>query len=121
MQCVFVLFCFGLQFFSLALVEQNSSPSLSCSAVFLHNGPLSLAERSPEPPPPPSFPLKCLFPSYPPRCRVNYRRLCRPTRGELRMGKVSKFGIFSPAVVGAKVALGETRLNKIRGKVRRGL
>lgn len=35
------------------------------------------------------------------------------------MGKVSKFGIFSPAVIGAKVALGETRLNKIRGKVRR--
>lgn len=34
------------------------------------------------------------------------------------MGKVSKFGIFSPAVIGAKVALGETRLNKIRGKVR---
>eukprot|EP00904_Undaria_pinnatifida_P007536 jgi/Undpi1/3912/HiC_scaffold_16.g07280.m1 len=37
--------------------------------------------------------------------------------GELRMGKVSKFGVFSPAVVGAKIALGETRLNKIRGKV----
>lgn len=36
------------------------------------------------------------------------------------MGKVSKFGIFSPAVIAAKVALGETRLNKIRGKVRRG-
>lgn len=34
------------------------------------------------------------------------------------MGKVSKFGIFSPAVVGAKIALGESRLNKIRGKVR---
>eukprot|EP00752_Nemacystus_decipiens_P012236 g10845.t1 len=32
------------------------------------------------------------------------------------MGKVSKFGIFSPAVIAAKVALGETRLNKIRGK-----
>lgn len=34
------------------------------------------------------------------------------------MGKVSKFGVFSPAVIAAKVALGETRLNKIRGKVR---
>ncbi len=34
------------------------------------------------------------------------------------MGKVSKFGIFSPAVIAAKVALGESRLNKIRGKVR---
>ena len=34
------------------------------------------------------------------------------------MAKVSKFGIFSPAVIGAKVALGESRLNKIRGKVR---
>lgn len=48
-------------------------------------------------------------------------------RGDLRMeekkkkkkrgGKVSKFGLFSPAVVGAKVALGESRLNKLRGKV----
>lgn len=37
------------------------------------------------------------------------------------MGKVAKFGVFSPAVIGAKVALGETRLNKIRGKVRRPL
>lgn len=33
------------------------------------------------------------------------------------MGKMSKFGIFSPAVVVAKVALGEARLNKVRGKV----
>ena len=35
----------------------------------------------------------------------------------LRMGKVSKFGVFSPAVIAAKVVLGEGRLNKIRGKV----
>lgn len=42
----------------------------------------------------------------------------RTSRGDLRMGKVSKFGVFSPAVIGAKVALGENRLNKIRGKVR---
>ncbi|CAM9931721.1 unnamed protein product, partial [Discosporangium mesarthrocarpum] len=41
----------------------------------------------------------------------------RPVRGDLRMGKVSTFGIFSPAVVAAKIVLGETRLNKIRGKV----
>lgn len=44
-------------------------------------------------------------------------------RGDLSMqkkkrrGKVSKFGIFSPAVIAAKVALGEGRLNKLRGKV----
>jgi len=31
-------------------------------------------------------------------------------------GKQSKFGIFSPAVYVAKFALGESRLNKIRGK-----
>ena len=31
-------------------------------------------------------------------------------------GKQSKFGIFSPAVYGAKVVLGTDRLNKIRGK-----
>lgn len=45
----------------------------------------------------------------------------RITRGDLRMakgrkGKIAKFGIFSPAVFGAKVALGESRLNKLRGK-----
>ncbi|KAG5191247.1 proton gradient regulation [Tribonema minus] len=34
----------------------------------------------------------------------------------LHMGKVSKFGLFSPAVIAAKVVLGEARLNKIRGK-----
>ena len=31
-------------------------------------------------------------------------------------GKKSKFGVFSPAVYGAKVVLGTARLNKIRGK-----
>jgi hypothetical protein len=31
-------------------------------------------------------------------------------------GKKSKFGIFSPAVYAAKIALGEQKLNKIRGK-----
>lgn len=31
-------------------------------------------------------------------------------------GKMSKFGIFSPAVIVAKTVLGEAKLNKIRGK-----
>jgi len=32
------------------------------------------------------------------------------------MGKNAKFGIFSPAVYGAKIALGEKKLNGLRGK-----
>ncbi|CAM9722502.1 unnamed protein product [Scytosiphon promiscuus] len=40
----------------------------------------------------------------------------RTSRGELRMAKISKFGVFSPAVIAAKVILGQSRLNKIRGK-----
>jgi len=32
------------------------------------------------------------------------------------MGKQAKFGVFSPAVYGAKVVLGTGRLNKYRGK-----
>jgi hypothetical protein len=32
------------------------------------------------------------------------------------MGSMAKFGIFSPAVYGAKVLLGQGKLNKIRGK-----
>jgi hypothetical protein len=42
-----------------------------------------------------------------------------PTRkGDMQMmgGKKAKFGIFSPAVYVAKIALGEKKLNKIRGK-----
>ena len=36
---------------------------------------------------------------------------------ELYMGgKMSKFGIFSPAVIAAKFILGEAKLNKLRGK-----
>ena len=31
-------------------------------------------------------------------------------------GKKAKFGIFSPAVYGAKIVLGTDKLNKIRGK-----
>jgi len=34
----------------------------------------------------------------------------------LYMGNMAKFGIFSPAVYGAKIVLGQERLNKIRGK-----
>ncbi|CAM9199948.1 unnamed protein product [Chrysoparadoxa australica] len=44
------------------------------------------------------------------------RSMASVRRGDLRMGKMSKFGIASPAVIVAKVALGEARLNKIRGK-----
>jgi hypothetical protein len=41
----------------------------------------------------------------------------RGARGMSMMGgKVAKFGIFSPAVIAAKIILGETKLNKIRGK-----
>ncbi|EWM23526.1 hypothetical protein Naga_100940g3 [Nannochloropsis gaditana] len=31
-------------------------------------------------------------------------------------GKVAKFGFFSPAVIVAKIVLGEKKLNKVRGK-----
>lgn len=34
----------------------------------------------------------------------------------LQMGSQAKFGVFSPAVYVAKVALGTDRLNKVRGK-----
>eukprot|EP00565_Helicotheca_tamesis_P005044 CAMPEP_0185724314 /NCGR_PEP_ID=MMETSP1171-20130828/828_1 /TAXON_ID=374046 /ORGANISM="Helicotheca tamensis, Strain CCMP826" /LENGTH=137 /DNA_ID=CAMNT_0028392133 /DNA_START=64 /DNA_END=477 /DNA_ORIENTATION=- len=42
----------------------------------------------------------------------------RSTAGvsNLRMGSMAKFGIFSPAVYGAKIVLGQDKLNKIRGK-----
>ena len=41
----------------------------------------------------------------------------RPRSSELYMGgKMAKFGIFSPAVYGAKFVLGEAKLNKLRGK-----
>lgn len=32
------------------------------------------------------------------------------------MGSMAKFGVFSPAVYGAKIALGNEKLNKFRGK-----
>jgi hypothetical protein len=37
-------------------------------------------------------------------------------RGDLQMGNVAKFGVFSPAVIVAKLVLGQEKLNKIRGK-----
>jgi hypothetical protein len=37
-------------------------------------------------------------------------------RGDMQMGKQAKFGIFSPAVYAAKLALGTEKLNKLRGK-----
>jgi len=38
-------------------------------------------------------------------------------KSELHMGgKMAKFGIFSPAVYAAKLALGTEKLNKLRGK-----
>lgn len=40
------------------------------------------------------------------------------SRREMKLygGKKAKFGIFSPAVYVAKVVLGESKLNKLRGK-----
>jgi len=40
----------------------------------------------------------------------------RNSKSHLQMGSMAKFGIFSPAVYGAKIALGQEKLNKIRGK-----
>jgi hypothetical protein len=37
-------------------------------------------------------------------------------KSALYMGSMAKFGIFSPAVYVAKIALGQDKLNKIRGK-----
>jgi hypothetical protein len=37
-------------------------------------------------------------------------------KGDMRMGNVAKFGVFSPAVIVAKLVLGQEKLNKIRGK-----
>eukprot|EP00984_Skeletonema_dohrnii_P008098 scaffold2967_cov112-Skeletonema_dohrnii-CCMP3373.AAC.10 len=38
------------------------------------------------------------------------------SKSSLQMGSQAKFGIFSPAVYGAKIALGADKLNKVRGK-----
>lgn len=40
----------------------------------------------------------------------------RTGTSSLQMGSQAKFGIFSPAVYAAKIALGSDKLNKIRGK-----
>jgi hypothetical protein len=41
----------------------------------------------------------------------------RGSKSQLYMGgKMSKFGVFSPAVYGAKLVLGTEKLNKLRGK-----
>ena len=44
------------------------------------------------------------------------RRTYSTSRSNLYMGSQAKFGIFSPAVYVAKIALGQDKLNKIRGK-----
>jgi len=38
------------------------------------------------------------------------------SKTSLQMGSQAKFGIFSPAVYAAKIALGNDKLNEIRGK-----
>jgi hypothetical protein len=43
-------------------------------------------------------------------------RHTRISSSSLQMGNQAKFGIFSPAVYAAKIALGQDKLNKIRGK-----
>jgi len=46
-----------------------------------------------------------------------HSRASSTRKTELNMGgKMSKFGIFSPAVYAAKAILGEAKLNKLRGK-----
>ena len=45
-----------------------------------------------------------------PSARVNH------ARPGMFMGPKAKFGVFSPAVYGARVVLGSDKLNKIRGK-----
>lgn len=52
------------------------------------------------------------------RPRVSAATACPARSGasSLQMGSQAKFGIFSPAVYGAKIVLGSDKLNKIRGK-----
>lgn len=40
----------------------------------------------------------------------------RPQTAKWTMGKVSKFGPFTPAVIATRFVIGDKRLNKIRGK-----
>jgi hypothetical protein len=50
------------------------------------------------------------------RDRSPAARRRRPPPSALYMGSMAKFGPFSPAVYVAKIALGQDKLNKIRGK-----
>jgi hypothetical protein len=51
-----------------------------------------------------------------PRAAVTTACPARSGASSLQMGNMAKFGIFSPAVYGAKVVLGGDKLNKFRGK-----
>ena len=42
--------------------------------------------------------------------------IARPSTELAMGGKMAKFGVFSPAVYVAKIALGTEKLNKLRGK-----
>ena len=42
--------------------------------------------------------------------------VARTSKSSLQMGSQAKFGVFSPAVYGAKIVLGNDKLNKIRGQ-----
>lgn len=42
--------------------------------------------------------------------------VARPQTAKWTMGKVSKFGPFSPAVIVVRLIIGQKSLNKIRGK-----
>ncbi|KAL7477535.1 hypothetical protein ACHAW6_003341 [Cyclotella cf. meneghiniana] len=44
------------------------------------------------------------------------RPVARTGKSTLHMGSQAKFGVFSPAVYVAKIALGNDKLNKIRGQ-----
>jgi hypothetical protein len=52
------------------------------------------------------------------RQRATISTACPSRSGasSLQMGNQAKFGVFSPAVYGAKIALGGDKLNKVRGK-----
>ena len=51
-----------------------------------------------------------------PRAAASFKAPARTGVSSLQMGSQAKFGVFSPAVYVAKVALGTDKLNKIRGK-----
>mmetsp|Transcript_23292 Transcript_23292/g.34787 ORF Transcript_23292/g.34787 Transcript_23292/m.34787 type:complete len:131 (+) Transcript_23292:98-490(+) len=50
------------------------------------------------------------------RSRVQQPVARSNSKSSLQMGSQAKFGVFSPAVYGAKIALGADKLNKVRGK-----